>query len=605
MTFDEERQSEQPATPPADGTAAMPTDPSTDSSRDDQPAQPPIWRADEGDVAAEGAAGPAPEAAPEATPDAAPPAASDAAPDAVPPAVPPPGPAWPAAEPGWPAQAWQPAQPAWPQPSWPAQQGWPPAQPSWPQPQPQQSWPQPQHPWPQAQPGWPPAQPAWSPAPPAWPPVAQPQAPADGAEAPYRRGFSSRLTSRAPQILGLLSAVMIAFGGGMVVDHLSTSAVQPASTASTVSGQTLKDFDVYQQALKLIREKYVGRADLTDQQLLYGSISGMVDALGDTNHSRFLTPQQYQQMANELSGKWAGVGVLVEQSADGFTVVRVIANSPAEAAGVQAGDTIVAVNGTSTVGLTFDQMAALIRGDTGTSVKLSILHVGATKPVDMTMTRAVVAAPIVDWGMVPGTTIADIALFEFDSGAADEIDSAINAATRQGATAIVLDLRSDPGGLADEARGVASEFLSSGVVYIEEDASGNRSNITVDTSRTSTALPMVVLVDHNTASAAEIVAGALQDAHRAKVVGLTTIGTGTVLQPFFLSDGSVVLLGVADWLTPAGHRIFGKGLTPDETVALPSGGVPIDPIDLAKMTHAQVDASTDTELLAALKDLGH
>jgi carboxyl-terminal processing protease len=115
---------------------------------------------------------------------------------------------------------------------------------------------------------------------------------------------------------------------------------------------------------------------------------------------------------------------------------------------------------------------------------------------------------------------------------------------------------------------------------------------------------MAVLVDGGTGSAAEIVAGALQDSQRAKVVGVTTVGTGTVLQPFFLSDGSVVLLGTSDWLTPSGHRIFGVGITPDETVALPSGGAAIDPIDLKAMTAAQLQSSGDAELLAAVKDLG-
>jgi carboxyl-terminal processing protease len=228
--------------------------------------------------------------------------------------------------------------------------------------------------------------------------------------------------------------------------------------------------------------------------------------------------------------------------------------------------------------------------------------------VDITMTRATVTAPLVDWGMVPGTHIADIALYEFHDGAADQVKQAIEGAKLQGATAIVLDLRGNPGGLADEARSVASEFLSTGNVYLEQDASGNRTPITVDTSWASTeaetaGLPMVVLVDHDTASAAEIVAGALQDSLRAKIVGLTTVGTGTVLQAFPLSDGSVVLLGVADWLTPSGHLIFGRGITPDQTVALASGTTPVDPINLSGMTTASLQSSGDAQLLAAIADL--
>jgi carboxyl-terminal processing protease len=403
-----------------------------------------------------------------------------------------------------------------------------------------------------------------------------------------------RRPSRVPMILSVVAAAMIAFAGGMVVDHLAVAQQTQAP---------LKDFTVYEQALQDIRDHYVGRSQVTDQQLLYGSISGMVDSLGDTNHTRFLTPDEYQQMTSQLSGKVAGIGILVSQTNGELIVSRVISGSPAEKAGMKAGDNITAVDGTSVTGMNFDQLAAKIRGDVGTKVTVTVIHAGSTTPVDLTMVRATVSRPLVDWGMVPGTHVADVALFEFAAGAADQIHQATAAATKAGATAIVLDLRGNPGGLASEARTVASEFLSSGVVYIDEDGSGNRTEVKVDTSRSSTALPMVVLVDHDTASAAEIVAGAVQDSHRAKVVGQTTVGTGTVLQPYVLSDGSVVLLGVADWLTPSGNRIFGKGITPDETVALPTAGQPIDPISLSTMTAAQLQSSSDAQLLAAVKDL--
>jgi carboxyl-terminal processing protease len=332
----------------------------------------------------------------------------------------------------------------------------------------------------------------------------------------------------------------------------------------------------------------------------------MVEALGDTNHSRFLTPSEYAQMNSQLSGAVAGIGILVTQNNGQVQVDRVITDSPADKAGMKAGDVITAVNGKSISGETFDQITAQIRGAVGTSLTITVIHAGATTGVDITMKRAMVTAPLVDWGMVPGTKIADIALFEFADGAGDQVQAAIEAAVAQHATGIILDLRGNPGGLATEARNVASDFLSSGVVYQEEDAAGKRTSITVDTSRASTAnsigsLPMVVLVDHDTASAAEIVAGALKDSTRAKIVGLTTIGTGTVLEPFVLSDGSVVLLGVEDWLTPSGQKIFNVGITPDTTVALPIAGQPLDPIKLPTMTAAQFNASTDAQLIAGVK----
>jgi carboxyl-terminal processing protease len=223
--------------------------------------------------------------------------------------------------------------------------------------------------------------------------------------------------------------------------------------------------------------------------------------------------------------------------------------------------------------------------------------------VDITLTRANIDVPLTEWGMVPGTKIADIVLTEFSTGAADQVQTDIADAQKAGATSIILDLRGNPGGYAEEAQAVASEFLSSGIVYIQQDANGNNTDVGVDTSRTHTDLPMVVLVNHESASSAEIVAGALQDSGRARIVGVSTFGTGTVLQTFNLSDGSVIILGTSWWLTPHGHKIFGVGIKPDEAVAMAAGTLPIDPTTLPAMTVAQLNSSGDAELLAAVKDL--
>jgi carboxyl-terminal processing protease len=205
--------------------------------------------------------------------------------------------------------------------------------------------------------------------------------------------------------------------------------------------------------------------------------------------------------------------------------------------------------------------------------------------------------------MVPGTHTADIVLTEFGSGAADQLQADITAAQKAGATSMILDLRGNPGGYAQEATDVASEFLSSGVVYIEQDSNGVNTEIRVNAARSHTNIPLVVLVDHNSASASEIVAGALQDAGRARIVGVNTFGTGTVLQQFPLSDGSVIILGTAWWLTPKGHRIFGVGIKPDEIVQMPAGILPIYPTDLPTMSSSQFNSSGDTQLLAGVKDL--
>jgi carboxyl-terminal processing protease len=239
----------------------------------------------------------------------------------------------------------------------------------------------------------------------------------------------------------------------------------------------------------------------------------------------------------------------------------------------------------------------------GTKVTITVIHLGSTTPVDIVITRANITVPLADWAMVPGTQIADIVLTEFSQGAADQVQKDISAAKTAGATSIILDLRGNPGGYATEAQQVASEFLSSGVVYIQQDARGVNTEIRVDTTRTHTSLPLVVLVDHDSASASEIVAGALQDPGRARIIGVSTFGTGTVLQQFPLSDGSVVILGTDWWLTPKGHRIFGVGIKPDETVVMPAGILPIYPTALPTMSASQLNSSGDAQLLAGVKYL--
>ncbi len=461
-------------------------------------------------------------------------------------------------------------------------------------------------PWqPQPGPNW------WAPTPATPPQPTWPPAPQDGSGTPT--GFTpppgylpggwgpaptsvSHRARRLPTILVIVAVALFAFSAGMVTDRL-------AFAGNETSG-SLHNFGLYNEALTLIRNDFVGRSTVTDKQLLYGSIKGLVNSLGDTGHTTFLTPQEYQQFRSQLSATFAGVGIVLAGQTAPYTIDRVLPGTPAANAGLKAGDEITAVDGVAASNLTYSNLVSKIRGAAGTSVKLTVIHPGSTTPVDVPLTRETLKVPIVAWGMVPGTHVADISLGEFAQGAGDQLQKAITQATTAGATSIVLDLRGNPGGFADEARTVASAFLSSGVVYLQRDSNGNKTPVGVLTGATHTNLRMVVLVDHDSASAAEIVAGALQDNHRAKIVGVTTFGTGTVLTPEKLTDGSVILLGTSDWLTPDGHRIFGIGITPDELVALTANAQPTDPAKLATMTSVQFLASTDAELLAAVKDLG-
>ena len=488
-----------------------------------------------------------------------------------------------------PVSPWRPAQPT----GWAPQQ--PPTQPIQP--------PQPTGWVPQQQP----TPPAWQPAP-SWTPQPTPPQPGWGSgygAMPPAGNTTPPRPSRMPMILVGIAACLIAFSGGLVTDHAAFAnqasyTYPPDNGYAAASGQTSA---LYQQAVQIVKQNYVGRSTLTDQQLVDGSIAGMVDSLGDIGHSEFLTAAQYAQEQSSLSASLAGIGVIMSDDNGTYKITRVIDGAPAVAAGVQAGDIITAVDGKTTATMSFSELGTAIRGDAGTTVTITVIHVGTSQPIDITITRAKITVPLAEWGMIPGTHVADISLAEFSTGAADQVQSDIDAAKAAGATSIILDLRGNPGGYATEAQDVASEFLSSGTVYIQQDASGKNTDLTVNSSRSHTNLPMVVLVDHDSASSSEIVAGALQDAGRAKVVGVNTFGTGTVLQPFTLSDGSVIMLGTEWWLTPSGHRIFGVGITPDQKVLMQGTAMPTDPTALSTMSSSQFTSSTDAQLIAAVADL--
>jgi carboxyl-terminal processing protease len=204
------------------------------------------------------------------------------------------------------------------------------------------------------------------------------------------------------------------------------------------------------------------------------------------------------------------------------------------------------------------------------------------------------------WQRLPGTTVAHVRIAAFSQGVSQDLQKALSDIRQQGMTGILLDLRNDPGGLLDEATNTASQFLNSGNVLEEKNAQGQVQPVPVKPKGTVTSVPMVILINGGTASAAEIVAGALQDAHRATLVGETTFGTGTVLEEFRLSDGSALLLATEEWLTPNGRVIWHQGIAPDVAVSLPAGVESLFPEAEREMTTAQLQASGDEQLLRAL-----
>jgi carboxyl-terminal processing protease len=399
-------------------------------------------------------------------------------------------------------------------------------------------------------------------------------------------------------VLGVIVlALALGVVGGVALDRQVLTAY--AAPANVPPGAA-PDFRLMAEAWNTIQRDYVDHAAVQPERLTYGAIGGMVDALGDTGHSRFLTPEMLQAEHNFTQGQFEGIGVEVQVKDGHVVIVAPLDGSPAQKASLQPGDIILKVNGEDLTGLPLDQVMGHILGPAGTSVTLTILEPSSGRTRDVTLVRARITLNNVTWQRLPGTTVAHVRIAAFSQGVGKELQKALQDIQHQGMTGVILDLRNDPGGLLDEAVGTASQFLSSGNVLLEKNAKGEVKPVPIQSGGVASDLPTVVLINGGTASAAEITAGALQDAHRARLVGETTFGTGTVLNEFRLSDGSALLLATEEWLTPGGRVIWHRGISPDVTVALPKDVTPLTPEAEQGMTAAQLRSSGDEQLLRAL-----
>jgi carboxyl-terminal processing protease len=392
-------------------------------------------------------------------------------------------------------------------------------------------------------------------------------------------------------------ALLVGAGGGLAGGYLLNR--QPA--ACPESEAVCEEFGVFWEAWSLARDRYVEPDDAQPDEMIAGAVNGMLDTLGDEGHTRFLSAEEATSWDESLRGSFEGIGAYIDVRDGQTVIVAPIEGSPAERAGLRAGDVIVAVNGESTNGWTVDDLRTAVRGPKGTDVTLRVLHPDASEPVEIVVTRDEVVVPSVSWRMLPDD-VALVRLASFDSDAGGELKAALQAAQDEGARAVILDLRNNPGGLLDQAIEVASQFLPEGTpVLLEENRAGEREATATRGGGAALELPLVVLINENSASSAEIVSGALQDAGRATLIGETTFGTGTVLTPFRLSDGSRLLLGTQQWLTPEGRLIRGQGIEPDELVALPEEVAPLSPAEAAELSTADLRDGEDLQLGRAVE----
>lgn len=363
-------------------------------------------------------------------------------------------------------------------------------------------------------------------------------------------------------MVGVAAGTGFSFAGASPFVTTDTTASANTETNATADVNMTLVNDV----LNRLRAQYYGEIPSRDK-LTDGAIRGMVTALGDT-HTQYVAPQYAKIMEEDMSGTFEGIGATLRQiPGGGVQIVRTFENSPSRKAGVEGGDLIEAVNGSKVNGLNTSEVAALIRGPKGTTVTLTLRRADKPKAFDITITRAAITIPLVTSKMLADGKVGYVSLFDFSANASAQLKSKLQDLLDQKPQAIILDLRDNPGGFLNQAVQVGDIFLKDGVFVIEKDSKGNARSDRTSNSGIAQDIPLVVLVNGSSASASEIVAGAIQEYGRGKLFGDTTYGKGSVQSPQSLSNGGQLRITIQKWYTPKDRSIDGKGVTPDFLVA--------------------------------------
>jgi carboxyl-terminal processing protease len=381
--------------------------------------------------------------------------------------------------------------------------------------------------------------------------------------------------NRVPGALGsreeMLARISDAIDGRSVQPTTAASATLEAAAVATPTSGEPADFGIFWQAYDRLKSDAYG-AMPDDKEITYGAIRGSLRSLDDP-FTVFTDPVVTEVQRPELDSAFEGIGAYVSSNAAGQLIIQTpMRGQPAERAGVMAGDIVLKVDDTDISGMDVEDAVLLIRGPKGTTVRLTILRKGIPQPMVIPVVRDRIDIPSVndvrlldDLG-APQVGYLQLTMFASETDA--ELRSAIDELRGKGAKALVLDLRNDPGGFLNTAIEVASEFIDEGVIVYQEDKVGHRIAENAKSGGHALDVPLVVLINKGSASAAEIVAGAIRDHDRGRLVGQTTYGKGSVQNVHDLADGSQVRITVAVWLTPDGSLIHRRGITPDVEVDL-------------------------------------
>jgi len=375
--------------------------------------------------------------------------------------------------------------------------------------------------------------------------------------------------------LSVLFLLATGFGAGFWYGQNSRSSVEKVTGLQNLEeGKPASvDFSLFWDAWSQLQEKFVNRGSLDYQKLVYGAISGMLGATGDP-YTIFMTPTESEEFSQSLQGNLEGIGAEMGIRKNQLTVISPLENSPAKNAGIKAGDKILKVDDEFTAGMTLDEAVNKIRGPQGTEVRLTVARDGWEETKEFKITRAVIDIPIVRLEMKDaggGKTVAYVSLYHFTENSPAEFEKAAREILTSGASGIILDLRGNPGGYIDAAVAIADWFLpKSSLVVVEDSGNGQKKENRTSGNAKLSPYETVVLIDGGSASASEILAGALRDNRGIKLVGEKSFGKGSVQQLEEMRGGGSLKITIARWLTPSGQSLMDEGLEPDVKVELTS-----------------------------------
>ena len=364
-------------------------------------------------------------------------------------------------------------------------------------------------------------------------------------------------------IFFLVILISAAFGAGFYFGKSPIPVAPPEGIINTDMGKPEgTDFSLFWEAWKKLEEKFVDPEKIDYQKMIYGAISGMVSSLEDP-YTVFMPPRETKIFKEDVSGEFQGVGMEIGIRNNQLTVIAPLKGTPADRAGLRAGDKIMKVDDTDTQGISVDEAVKLIRGPKGTEVVLTIRREGWSEPREFKIIRAVIEIPSVEWETL-SENIAYIKLYHFSETARLAFHRTGIEILNSPCQKIILDLRNNPGGYLEVAQDIGGWFLQKGEIITIEDFRGEKEDKEYKAKGNGKFLsyPLVVLIDQGSASGSEILAGALRDNRGIKLIGQTTFGKGSVQELEELSQGSLKIT-VARWLTPNGNLITEKGLTPD------------------------------------------